>query len=55
MISKQKATIMLEHLKVTHQYFCFATYDRFYTAEELLAVIKGRPVTFEEAIEYITQ
>ena len=44
---------MLEHLRLTKQVFCFATHDQFITAEELLSIVKGRAVTFQEALDYI--
>lgn len=53
-MTQQKAKIMLAHLKVTHQFFCFDLYNSFYTAEDLLSIVKGRKVTFDEAVEFIT-
>ena len=54
-MSTQKAKVMLEHLKLTHQFFCFGFNNQFFTAEELLSIIKGRAVSFNEAMDYITQ
>lgn len=54
-MTQQKAKVMLAHLKATHQFFCFTTYGTFHTAEELLAIVEGRKVSFDEAIEFITQ
>lgn len=51
----QLAKTMLEHLKATHQFFCFTAYNQIYTAEDLLTIVSGHKVSFEEAIEYLTQ
>lgn len=54
-MSTQKAQILLEYLKNTKQYFCFTSVGRFHTADELLRIVKGQPVTFDEAVAYITE
>jgi hypothetical protein len=53
-MSDKKLYLMLEHLRNTHQMFCFDISGGFYTAEELLSRFKGHKVTFDQAVEYIT-
>jgi hypothetical protein len=53
-MSTQKAKVILEHLKYTNQFFCFLSYNRFISAEELLSIVEGRKVTFQETIEFLT-
>lgn len=51
----KKAQLALQYLKETHQFFCFISPETFYSAEELLQIVKGRPVSFYEAIDYVTK
>jgi len=46
---------ILMHLVKTHQAFCFDSQGKLWSIEEVLSILNGEQVTFEEACKLVTQ
>lgn len=48
-MNRQKALKIFLHLVKTKQGFCFDTEGKLWTLDEIMTILKGRKVEFEEA------